>query len=74
LRGSHNIISPWISDVYEAFQFIVNSRRGEMYKLISKVNNSNTILEFNGESYELKRKHWYKNGELISDKDVIKNL
>jgi hypothetical protein len=45
-----------------------------MYKLISKVNNSNTILEFNGESYELKRKHWYKNGELISDKDVIKNL
>lgn len=67
-------LAPGFSNVYEAFQFIVNSSRGEMYKLISKVNNSNTILEFNGESYELKRKHWYKNGELISDKVIIKKL
>lgn len=67
-------LAPGFSNVYEAFQFIVNSHRGEIYKLISKVNTSNTILEFNGESYELKRKYWYKNGEVISDKSIIKTL
>lgn len=82
-----NKLSPGHNDIYQAFQYIINSDPNSLYRLIQKVKHKTTeTLSFNGTTFIYQNNHWYKvkdvniDGKIksfqeeVKDKDKVREL